>query len=51
MSVRDTYRDMLHDNGFCIMRCMFSALQAPLEHQITLTMIQSVARRGFCVFK
>lgn len=24
MNIRDTYRDMLHDNGFCIMQCVFS---------------------------
>lgn len=38
--LRDTYRDMLHDNGFYIMRCVYS-LKHPLEHQITLTLIQS----------
>lgn len=31
---------MLHDNGFYIMRCVYS-LKHPLEHQITLTLIQS----------
>lgn len=38
---RDTYRDMLHDNGFCIKQCVFSQASTWTSNRITNDTVES----------